>query len=156
VIRDAALGDGVRVELSVVERSEVGAGCKVGPFSHIRDGARLEDGVRIGNYAEVKGSQLGRGVRAGHFSYIGDAEVGEGVNIGAGTVTANYDGVAKHRTIIGAGAFIGSGSILVAPVSVGEGAVTGAGSVVTRDVAAGVTVVGIPAKPLAAESGGAK
>jgi bifunctional UDP-N-acetylglucosamine pyrophosphorylase/glucosamine-1-phosphate N-acetyltransferase len=156
VIRDAELGDGVTVELSVVESAHVGPGCRVGPFAHVRGGTWLDEGVRIGNYAEVKASKLGSRVRAGHFSYIGDTDVGEGANIGAGTVTANYDGVTKHRTVIGAGAFIGSGSVLVAPVAVGEGAITGAGSVVTRDVAPGETVVGVPARPLRSEGGDAQ
>jgi bifunctional UDP-N-acetylglucosamine pyrophosphorylase/glucosamine-1-phosphate N-acetyltransferase len=149
VIRDSELGDGVSVELSVVEGAEVAAGCSIGPFAHVRAGTRLREGVQIGNFAEVKGSDLGQGVRARHFSYVGDADLAEGVNVGAGTVTANYDGKAKHRTVIGAGAFIGSGSVLVAPVTVGAGAYTGAGSVVTRNVGAGETVVGVPARPLA-------
>jgi bifunctional UDP-N-acetylglucosamine pyrophosphorylase/glucosamine-1-phosphate N-acetyltransferase len=119
----------------------------VGPYAHLRAGAELADGVHVGNYAEIKNSRLGHGVRMGHFSYLGDARVGAGTNIGAGTITCNYDGRTKHETIIGAGAFVGSDTMLVAPVSLGDGARTGAGSVVTRDVAAGETVYGVPARP---------
>ena len=118
---------------------------EVGPFSHIRPGSHLERGVHIGNYAEVKASRLGPNTRSGHFSYIGDADVGANVNIGAGTVTCNYDGRQKNRTIIGDGAFIGSDSMLVAPVKVGARSVTGAGAVVTKDVPA-TLVKGVPAR----------
>lgn len=152
LLRDARVGDGARVEWSVVEGADVGTGCSVGPFAHLREGTQLEAGSRVGNFAEIKRSRLGKGAKASHFSYVGDADVGDGVNIGAGTVTANYDGKAKHRTVIGAGAFIGSGTMLVAPVTVGAAARTGAGSVVTRDVAPGDTVVGVPAKPRKAGS----
>ena len=124
----------------------IGANCEVGPFAHLRKGARLERGVHMGNFGEVKASRLGRDVAMGHFSYIGDAEVGEDVNIGAGTITANYDGQAKHRTVIGDRAFIGSDTILRAPVTIGPDAVTGAGSVVTRDVPSGKLAVGVPAR----------
>lgn len=130
--------------------ARIGAGCRIGPFSHIRAGTVLEDGAEIGNFVEVKASTIGRGAKALHLSYLGDAAVGKGANIGAGTVTANYDGREKHRTEIGDGAFIGSGTTLVAPVRVGDGAVTGAGSVVLRgrDVPAGGAVAGVPAKPI--------
>lgn len=126
----------------------------MGPFAHLRQGAHLGPGVRVGNYAEVKASRLGRNTQVNHFSYVGDAEVGADVNIGAGTVTCNFDGRYKHRTVIEDGAFIGSGTMLVAPVRIGRGAATGAGSVVTRDVPAGAVVVGVPARPL--EKGGAR
>jgi len=149
IIVDSIIGDGCRVMASVVEGAVLGQGVQVGPFAHIRHGSYLEDGVRVGNYAEVKNSRLGKGTQVNHFSYVGDAQVGEGVNIGAGTVTCNFDGRQKHQTIIEDKAFIGSGTMLVAPVRVGEGAVTGAGSVVVRDVPAGATVVGVPARPLA-------
>ncbi len=129
----------------------IGARCRVGPFAHLRTGAVLEDGAEVGNFVEVKNSRLGSMSLVRHLSYVGDAEVGRDVNIGAGVITANYDGRSKHRTVIGDGAFVGSGAILVAPVGVGRDAVVGAGAVVTsgRDVADGETVVGVPARPLA-------
>jgi bifunctional UDP-N-acetylglucosamine pyrophosphorylase/glucosamine-1-phosphate N-acetyltransferase len=148
LLRDSSVGDGARVELSVVEGAEVGAGCAVGPFAHLRPGARLDPGARVGNFVEVKGSRIGRAARASHFAYIGDADVGAEANIGAGTVTCNFDGQAKHRTTIGPGALVGSGTMLVAPVTVGEGARTGAGSVVLDDVKPGETVAGVPARPV--------
>ena len=148
VLRDSRLDDGAVVERSVIEGSRVGAGCSVGPYSHLRPGTILDAGSRVGNFAEIKGSRLGSGSRMGHFGYVGDASVGEGVNIGAGTVTCNFDGEKKGHTHIGSGAFIGSDTMLVAPVTIGEGARTGAGSVVTRDVAPGTTVAGVPARPL--------
>ena len=103
--------------------------------------------AEVGNFAEIKSSTLGARSKQHHFSYLGDADIGEGVNIGAGTITANYDGHRKHRTVIGDGAFIGSDTILRAPVTIGEGSVTGAGSVVTHDVPPGTTVLGVPARP---------
>ncbi|MCX6338753.1 MAG: NTP transferase domain-containing protein [Candidatus Aureabacteria bacterium] len=128
----------------------IGADCRIGPFSHIRGVTVVEDGVEIGNFVEVKTSLIGGGTKAKHLSYIGDATIGREANIGAGTITANYDGKAKHKTVIGDHAFIGSGTTLVAPVKVGKGAITGAGSVVLkgRDVPDGSVVVGIPAAPL--------
>jgi bifunctional UDP-N-acetylglucosamine pyrophosphorylase/glucosamine-1-phosphate N-acetyltransferase len=117
-------------------------------MSHLRPGSVVGPDSEIGNYAEVKKSRLGARVRQHHFSYLGDAQVGDDVNIGAGTVTANFDGTAKHETVIGDGAFIGVDTMLRAPVTVGPGAKTGAGSVVTRDVPAGKTVVGVPARPI--------
>jgi len=119
---------------------------EVGPFSHIRPGSHLESGVKIGSFGEVSRSWLGRGTRSGHFSYLGDAEIGAKVNIGAGTVTCNFDGVDKHRTRIGDGAFIGSSSMLVAPVTIGARSRTGAGSVVTCDVPPDSLAVGVPAR----------
>jgi bifunctional UDP-N-acetylglucosamine pyrophosphorylase / glucosamine-1-phosphate N-acetyltransferase len=147
VIRSARIGDGCRIIGSVVEDSVVETEVSVGPFSHLRDGAHIESGVYLGNYAEVKKSRIGSGTQMHHFSYIGDATVGKSVNIGAGTITCNFDGKDKHETIIGEGAFIGSDTMLVAPVTVGEGARTAAGSVVTKNVAAGVLVIGVPARP---------
>jgi bifunctional UDP-N-acetylglucosamine pyrophosphorylase/glucosamine-1-phosphate N-acetyltransferase len=126
----------------------------VGPYSHLRAGAHLCAGVHIGNFAEVKNSRLGRGVKMGHFSYVGDAEVGEETNIGAGTITCNFDGAVKHRTLVGRGAFIGSDTMLVAPVTLGDGARTGAGSVVTRDVPPGAVAVGAPARVVRTPSEG--
>lgn len=128
----------------------IGKNCEVGPFSHIREGTNLDDRAEIGNFVEVKASKIGKGVKAKHLTYLGDTIVGESTNIGAGTITANYDGKKKYCTQIEDGAFIGSGTILVAPVKVGRGAITGAGAVVTRgkDVAPGKTVVGVPARVL--------
>jgi bifunctional UDP-N-acetylglucosamine pyrophosphorylase/glucosamine-1-phosphate N-acetyltransferase len=146
VIVDSRMGDEVTVLASVVEGADVEAGADIGPFSHVRPGTRVGLGVHIGNFVEVKASQLGAGTKVGHFSYIGDSDVGARVNIGAGTVTCNYDGTEKHRTVIEDGAFIGSDTMLVAPVRVGKGASTGAGAVVTSDVPAGAKVAGVPAR----------
>ena len=128
----------------------VGADCVVGPFAHLRGGTVLEAGAQVGNFVEVKASILKAGAKAKHLAYLGDADVGEGANVGCGAVTANFDGTKKHRTRIGARARIGSGTILVAPVSVGEGAITGANAVVlaNADVSPGETVVGVPARPI--------
>jgi bifunctional UDP-N-acetylglucosamine pyrophosphorylase/glucosamine-1-phosphate N-acetyltransferase len=147
-IRDSRIGARARVWGSWLEEAEVGEDARVGPMSHLRPGSVVGAGSEVGNYAEVKQSRLGARVRQHHFSYLGDAQVGDDVNIGAGTVTANFDGTTKHRTIIGDGAFIGVDTMLRAPVTVGPGAKTGAGSVVTRDVAPGKTVVGVPARPI--------
>ena len=125
----------------------------MGPFANIRPGCRIGDGCEIGSHAELKAARLGRRVLVHHFSYLGDVDVGDDANIGAGTVTCNFDGTTKHRTTIGARAFIGSGTMLVAPVTVAEGARTGAGSVVTRDVSAGELVYGVPARPARSGSG---
>ena len=142
-LRDAVLGDGVVVEpYSVLDGATVGAGCRVGPFARLRPGTVLEEGARVGNFVEVKNSRLGKGAKANHLAYLGDAEVGAGANIGAGVVTCNYDGAAKHRTWIGQGAFVGSDTMLVAPVRVGDDASTAAGSVVTQDVPDGALAVG--------------
>ena len=143
---DSEIGARTVVWASVVEGSKVGADVKIGPFAHLRAGCVVGDGAEIGNYAEQKNVRFGARSKQHHFSYLGDAEIGDDVNIGAGTITANYDGRRKNRTIIGRGAFIGSDTILRAPVTVGEGAYTGAGSVVTRDVPPGKLAVGIPAR----------
>jgi bifunctional UDP-N-acetylglucosamine pyrophosphorylase/glucosamine-1-phosphate N-acetyltransferase len=147
-LMDAQVGAGATVTYSVVRDSSVGAGATIGPFAHVRGGSKVEDGARIGNFVELKKTRMGRGAKASHLAYVGDADVGEEANIGAGTITANYDGVRKHETKIGARASIGSNSSLVAPVEIGEGALTGAGSVVTHDVPAGQRVAGNPARPL--------
>jgi bifunctional UDP-N-acetylglucosamine pyrophosphorylase / glucosamine-1-phosphate N-acetyltransferase len=126
---------------SHLEGAEVGSGAVVGPFARLRPGAVLEENVHVGNFVEVKNATLEKGAKANHLTYLGDALVGEGVNIGAGTITCNYDGFDKHRTEIGAGAFIGSDTALVAPVRVGAGAITGAGSVITKDVSANALAV---------------
>ena len=145
-ILDSNLGDNCTIIASILEESTLEDDVDVGPYSHMRAGTYLCAGVHVGNYAEVKNARLGRGVKMGHFSYIGDAEVGEGANIGAGTITCNFDGKEKHRTRIGRGAFIGSDTMLIAPVTVGDGARTAAGSVVNRDVPAGALAAGAPAR----------
>jgi bifunctional UDP-N-acetylglucosamine pyrophosphorylase / glucosamine-1-phosphate N-acetyltransferase len=143
---DTRIGERSVVWASVLEGSIVESDVTIGPFSHVRGGARIGSHVQLGNYAEVKNSDIGAGTKSHHFSYLGDADVGERVNIGAGTITANYDGVRKHRTRIGARAFIGSDTILRAPVSVGEDALTGAASLVTHDVPDGKMALGVPAR----------
>jgi bifunctional UDP-N-acetylglucosamine pyrophosphorylase / glucosamine-1-phosphate N-acetyltransferase len=143
------IGPRTMVWASVVEGSTVAEDVQIGPYSHLRAGCQIGSRCRIGNFAEIKQSRLGAGTQQHHFSYVGDAEVGERVNIGAGTVTANFNGQEKNTTVIGDGAFIGSDSMLIAPVTIGPGARTGAGAVVTRDVAAHSTVVGMPARPMA-------
>ena len=143
---DATIGRGARVWASVVESSTVEDGATVGPFSHLRPGTVVGAGASVGNFAELKNTHLGAGSKQHHVSYLGDTEVGERVNIGAGAITANYDGTRKHPTTIGDGAFIGVDTMLVAPVTIGEGARTGAGAVVTRNVPAGKLAVGVPAR----------
>ena len=142
------LGNGCIVRNSVLEGSTLEDGVRIGPFSHCRPGAHLARNVRMGNFGEVKNSYIGAETDIHHFSYVGDATLGEHVNIGAGTITCNYDGVNKNRTTIGDGASIGSDTMLIAPVTVGEYAKTGAGSVVNRDVPPGAVVVGVPARVL--------
>ncbi|HEY7802118.1 MAG TPA: bifunctional UDP-N-acetylglucosamine diphosphorylase/glucosamine-1-phosphate N-acetyltransferase GlmU [Dehalococcoidia bacterium] len=149
-VRNSVLGDRCTIRFSMLEESTLESDIDVGPYSHLRPGSYICEGVHIGNYAEVKASRLGPHTKMGHFSYMGDAEVGADVNIGAGTITANYDGEQKHATVIGDGAFIGSDSMLVAPVRIGRGARTSAGSVVTRDVPDGMLAVGAPARIRAA------
>ena len=146
IVDGAQIGSECRVWSSVVEGSELEAGVRVGPYTHVRPGSRIAEGVVLGNFAEVNRSTVGRNSKAAHFSYLGDAEVGEDVNIGAGTVTVNYDGENKQPTRIGDGAFIGCDTMLVAPVEVGEGAQTAAGAVVTKDVPPDAMAVGVPAR----------
>ena len=143
---DAVIGPRSVVWASVIEASTIGSDVRIGPFAHLRAGCVVGDGAEIGNCAEQKNVRFGARSKQHHFSYLGDAEVGEDVNIGAGTITANYDGKRKNRTVIGNRAFIGSDTILRAPITVGEGAYTGAGSVVTRDVPPGKLAVGVPAR----------
>ncbi len=119
---------------SHIEGAVVRSGAEIGPYARLRPGADIGDGAKIGNFVEVKNGRFGKGAKANHLSYIGDADVGAGANIGAGTITCNYDGFLKYRTVIGEGAFIGSNSALVAPVTIGDGAIVGAGSTITRDV----------------------
>ena len=134
LIRDAEIGDDVEIHANcVIDRATVGARSIVGPFARLRPDAKLHEDVHVGNFVEVKKSELLRGAKANHLTYLGDATVGEKVNVGAGTITCNYDGVNKLRTEIGAGAFIGSGTMLVAPVKIGAGATIGAGSTITKD-----------------------
>jgi len=141
IITDSKLGPEVCIRAySIIESSSIGKRASIGPFARLRPGNCLSEDVRIGNFVEVKKSRLGRGVKAGHLSYLGDSEIGAGVNIGAGTITCNYDGKKKYLTRIGPGAFIGSDSQLVAPVTVGSGAYVGSGTTVTRDVPAGALV----------------
>jgi len=146
VIEDSTVGDGCVAVASVLEQAVMEDGSDIGPFAHLRKGARLCEGAHVGNFGELKQSTLGPGAKMGHFSYLGDAEVGAGANVGAGTITCNYDGERKHRTVIEEGAFIGSDTMLVAPVRVGKGAKTGAGSVITRDVPPGALAYGVPAR----------
>ncbi len=135
VIENCTLGDGVLIrQSSVLEDSTVSDGAQIGPFAHLRPGSEIGENAHVGNFVETKKARLGKGAKANHLTYLGDAEIGEGANIGAGTITCNYDGVNKHKTIIGAGAFIGSDTTLVAPVRVGDGAYVGAASCITRDV----------------------
>lgn len=146
VVKNSTIGDGCRVTSSALEEAILEAGVNIGPFSHLRPGAHLESGVHIGNFVEVKESRFAAGSVMGHFGYVGDADIGADVNVGAGTVTCNYDGKDKHRTVVEKDAFIGCDTMLVAPVTVGAGAMTGAGAVITRDVPPARLAVGVPAK----------
>lgn len=146
VIEGSTIGDRVTIRSSWIESSTIDDDVDVGPYAHLRRGTRIASRAHIGNYVETKSASIGIGTAIGHFSYIGDAEIGNGVNVGAGTITCNFDGVQKHRTTVGDSVFLGSDTLLVAPVEVGEGARTGAGSVVTKAVPPGATVVGVPAR----------
>lgn len=146
LIDSSTLGDHCQIRFSVVEGAVLEDQVDVGPFGHLRRGAHLAEGVHMGNFGEVKNSYLGPGTKMGHFSYLGDATLGKGVNVGAGTITCNYDGQSKHATIVEDGVFIGSDTMLVAPVELGKDSRTGAGSVVTKNVSPGSLVVGVPAR----------
>jgi bifunctional UDP-N-acetylglucosamine pyrophosphorylase/glucosamine-1-phosphate N-acetyltransferase len=146
-IVDSTVGRDCRVWASVIESSELADEVMVGPFAHLRPGTSLGRGAEVGNYAELKATRLGAGVKQHHVSYLGDAELGDGTNVGAGTITANFDGESKHRTRVGRKAFLGVDTVLIAPVEVGDGGRTAAGAVVTHDVEAGQLVVGVPARP---------
>jgi bifunctional UDP-N-acetylglucosamine pyrophosphorylase/glucosamine-1-phosphate N-acetyltransferase len=145
-IIDSTIGAGCLVWASVIERSIIEDGAEVGPMSHLRPGSHVGPDAEVGNFAELKNTHLERGVKQHHMSYLGDAEVGEGTNVGAGTITANYDGRKKHRTTIGKRVFLGVDTMLRAPLTIGDDAKTGAGAVVTRDVPAGKLAVGMPAR----------
>jgi len=146
---NVVFGPGVTVESGVeirafchLEGCHVGRGAVIGPFARLRPGTRVGRAAHVGNFVELKATLLGDGAKANHLSYLGDAEIGAGSNIGAGTITCNYDGFAKHRTVIGAGSFVGSNATLVAPVSLGDGAFVAAGSVITEDVPADAMAFG--------------
>jgi len=143
---DATLEDGVTVIASTVTQSSVGEGTRIGPYSHLRPGSRVGRRVEIGNFAELKNAAIGDGTKVHHMSYLGDVTVGARVNIGAGTVVCNFDGRRKHHTVIEDDAFIGSDTMLIAPIRIGKGAVTGAGAVVNKDVPPGGVAVGVPAR----------
>jgi bifunctional UDP-N-acetylglucosamine pyrophosphorylase/glucosamine-1-phosphate N-acetyltransferase len=148
IITDCQVGNRCVILAAVMDKAIVENGVDMGPFARLRKGAHLGPGVHMGNFGEVKDSYLGAGTKMGHFSYIGNATIGKDVNIGAGTITCNYDGEKKHPTVIGDRVFIGSDTMLVAPLTIEEDAKTGAGAVVTHNVAAGEVVVGVPAKPI--------
>ncbi len=142
VIENCTLGNGVLIRQScVLEDSTIADGAQIGPFAHLRPGSEIGEDAHVGNFVETKKAKLGKGAKANHLTYLGDAEIGEGTNIGAGTITCNYDGVNKHTTRIGKGAFVGSDSTLVAPVTIGDGAYVGAGSCITKDVPADALAV---------------
>ncbi len=143
IVRDSELADGVEVlPFTFVDASRIDRGARVGPFARLRMNARVKGGARVGNFVEMKNSELGEGAKSQHLAYLGDATVGDRANIGAGTITCNYDGARKHRTSIGAGAFVGSNSTLVAPIEIGEGSYIAAGSVVTESVAPDALALG--------------
>jgi bifunctional UDP-N-acetylglucosamine pyrophosphorylase/glucosamine-1-phosphate N-acetyltransferase len=148
VVHSSTLGKGVVVKSSRIMESKMGDGCDAGPFAHVRGGSVLAKGVHVGTNTELKGAKIGDGSKVGHFSYVGDATLGKNVNVGAGCVFANYDGKNKHPCKVGDGAFLGSNSTLVAPITIGTGAVVGAGAVVTKNVPNRAVVAGVPAKPL--------
>ena len=145
IISDSQIEDDVVVFCSVVKNSKIGSNCDIGPFSHLRDAVEIAQGVHIGNYVEMKNTKVGEGTKIGHVSYFGDTQIGKNVNIGAGTITANYDGKVKNKTIIEDNAFIGVNTVLVAPVTVGKGAKTAAGAVVRQNVEPNTMVAGVPA-----------
>jgi bifunctional UDP-N-acetylglucosamine pyrophosphorylase/glucosamine-1-phosphate N-acetyltransferase len=142
LLDNATIGDRVEIVHSVVREATVASGCAIGPFAQLRPGTVLENDCRVGNFVEIKNSRIGTGSKVNHLSYIGDADLGTGVNVGAGTITANYDGVRKHRTVIGSGSKTGANSVLVAPITLGEGVTVGAGSTLTKDVPSGSLALG--------------
>jgi bifunctional UDP-N-acetylglucosamine pyrophosphorylase / glucosamine-1-phosphate N-acetyltransferase len=146
IIKDTRVGSRCEIVSSVVDRAVIEDEVDIGPFAHLRKGAHLAKGVHLGNFGEIKNSYLAPGVKMGHFSYVGDADIGRDTNIGAGTITCNFDGKNKHKTIIGKDAFIGSDTMLIAPLKIGDGARTGAGAVVRKDVPDYTLAVGLPAR----------
>jgi bifunctional UDP-N-acetylglucosamine pyrophosphorylase/glucosamine-1-phosphate N-acetyltransferase len=148
LIRSSTIGNDCEVEASVVEDAVLEDHVDIGPFGHLRKGAHLAEGVHMGNFGEIKQSYLGKGTKVGHFSYLGDATLGEDVNVGAGTITCNYDGEQKHPTEIGDQVFLGSDTMLIAPIKIGKRARTGAGAVVNKDIPAETLVVGVPARAI--------
>ena len=142
LLENASLGERVAVEFSVVREAQVADDCAIGPYAQLRPGAVLQSGCRVGNFVEIKNSQIGSASKVNHLSYIGDTDMGANVNVGAGTITANYDGVRKHRTVIGSGSKTGANSVLVAPITLGAGVTVGAGSTLTKDVPAGALALG--------------
>jgi bifunctional UDP-N-acetylglucosamine pyrophosphorylase/glucosamine-1-phosphate N-acetyltransferase len=148
IIRSTKIGNGCKVLSSVLEGALLEDNVDIGPFARLRKGAHLCNGVHMGNFGEVKDSTLGEGTKMGHFSYVGNATIGPNVNIGAGTITCNFDGDKKHHTEIGEEVFIGSDTMLVAPLKIGNRSRTGAGSVVTKDVPEDTLVVGMPARAI--------
>lgn len=150
-IHESIIGEGCTIRSSDIDGSTLASGVDVGPFAHIRPGCTIGAGAHVGNFAELKGTTLAAKVKVGHHSYLGDTSVGEGSNIGAGTITANYDGEKKHATVIGARVFTGVGTLMVAPLNMGDGSKSGAGAVVLNDVPAGALVVGVPARTVGKE-----
>ena len=142
LIDNSRIGDRAEIIYSVVREAVVARDCAIGPYAQLRPGAELGEGCRVGNFVEIKKSQLAAGCKVNHLSYIGDSELGENVNVGAGTITANYDGVNKHRTVIGAGSKTGANSVLVAPITLGANVTVGAGSTLTKDVVSGALALG--------------
>ena len=143
VLKDCEIGAGTEIKpYSLIDSAVVGANAQIGPFARLRPGSKLADDVHIGNFVETKATTLGVGSKANHLAYLGDSEIGSGVNVGAGTITCNYDGANKHKTVIGDDAFIGTNNSLVAPVTIGAGATTGAGSTISKDVPDGLLAVG--------------
>ena len=143
VIRDCEIGDGVTIRPGcIMEDSRIRTGAIIGPYSHLRPGSEIGEGAHVGNFVETKKIKLGKGSKANHLTYLGDAEIGAGVNVGAGTITCNYDGMHKHKTLIDDGVFVGSDSTLVAPVRVGKGAYIAAASCITDDVPEDALAIG--------------
>lgn len=150
-IHESVIGEGCTIRSSDIDGSTLASGVDVGPFAHIRPGCTIGASAHVGNFAELKATTLSAKVKVGHHSYLGDTSVGEGSNIGAGTITANYDGEKKHATVIGARVFTGVGTLIVAPLTMGDGSKSGAGAVVLKDVPAGALVVGVPARTIGKE-----